>query len=44
LSDVFELTPANTDAFTYLGINSDNKLGLDVGGYRSNEIFAYLEG
>ncbi|KAH8774343.1 hypothetical protein F5883DRAFT_659023 [Diaporthe sp. PMI_573] len=33
-----------TDAFTYLGINSDNKLGLDVGRYRSNEIFAYLEG
>ncbi|KAJ0106958.1 hypothetical protein J7T55_011053 [Diaporthe amygdali] len=32
------------DAFTHLGINQDNNLGLDVGQYRSNEIFAYLEG
>ncbi|KAK2613118.1 hypothetical protein N8I77_000047 [Diaporthe amygdali] len=33
-----------TDAFAHLGINQDNNLGLDAGQYRSNEIFAYLEG
>ncbi|KAG6364049.1 hypothetical protein INS49_009152 [Diaporthe citri] len=32
-----------TDAFTYLGVNSDSKkIGLEVGKYQSNEIFAYL--
>lgn len=33
-----------TDAFSHLGIKKDNKLGLDVGKYQSDEIFAYLEG
>lgn len=39
----FELTSGRPDAFTYLGIDSDNKLGLAVGKYQSNEIFAYME-
>lgn len=30
------------DAFTYLGINSDNKMALEAGKYKSNEIFDYL--
>ncbi|KAL2279108.1 hypothetical protein FJTKL_13681 [Diaporthe vaccinii] len=32
-----------TDAFTYLEIDSKNRLGLEAGKYGSNEIFAYLE-
>lgn len=38
-----QLTPGRPDAFTYLGIDSENKLGLDVGKYRSDEMFAYLK-